>query len=405
MRLVNKTNQLDRQAWLLLLVSGLFAISTSLSSTFVNVYLWKIKEDYGVIGWYNLFAAISMATTFILAGKMIKKVDRVIAIRLGVAIHALFYLIVLWLGETSVHYVPILGSLLGIGAGFFWLAFHVLYFEITERYNRDIFNGVNGLLTSGAGIVAPLISGWVITRVDQLTGYRIIFGLSLTIFLIAVITSLFLKRRSAEGSFRLGTVIRHSFHRSSNLFWVNLAMLSQGIREGVLVFLVSLLVFVFTGDEFVLGIYLTTVSAVSLIAYLLVGRFMQPQRRNTSIFIGAVMLGVVVLPFVWSLETWAVFVLGIGAALFYPLYMVPLTSTVFDVIGENWRTVSLRVEFVVVRELALNIGRVLSILAFLWWVNYSSQLEQLRWFILAFGMMQLGAWATVRHIPLFAKRG
>lgn len=401
MRLMDEHDQLDRQAWLLLLINGLFAVSTALSSTFVNVYLWKIKQDYAVIGWYNLFASIAMAATFVAAGKMAKQVDRVVAIRLGVGIHAVFYLSVLSLGEASVQMVPVLGSLLGIGAGFFWLAFHVLYFEITERHNRDIFNGVNGLLTSGAGIVAPLLSGWVITRVDQLTGYRIIFGVSLVIFLFAVIVSFFLERRSAQGDFRLGTVMHHTLRRGTNWFWVNLAMLAQGIREGVLVFLISLLVYVSTENELALGVYLTTVSAVSLVSYYLVGRFMQPHRRNGAIFVGALMLGVVVLPFVWSMETWSLIVLGVGAAFFYPLYMVPLTSTVFDVIGENWKTANLRVEYVVARELALNIGRVLSIVSFLWWVRSSSEIEQLRWLILAFGFVQLFSWAMIRRVPFF----
>ncbi|OYD08887.1 MFS transporter [Paludifilum halophilum] len=400
MRLLGETNRLDKAAWLLLIISGLFALSTALSNTFVNVYLWKLKKDFALIGRYNLVNYAAMAITFIGAGRMAKRVDRVIAIRLGVALQAFFYLAVLWLGTSAPRYVTLLGMFIGVGSGFFWLAYNVLYFEITERYNRDIYNGINGLLTSVAGIVAPAVSGLVITRVDQLTGYRVIFSLSLSVFLVAVVISFMLKRRSARGIYRLRDILRLTFNRESHWYWVNLAMIAQGVREGLFAFLISLLVYVATGSELALGGYLTVSSAVALISYFLVGRWMRMSWRNESILFGAVMMGVVVLPLMWEVNTWTLIILGVGAALFYPVYMVPLTSVVFDVIGENQRTARLRVEYVVARELSLNTGRILSVGVFLWWIRRMPDPSEVKWLVLAVGFVQIFAWLTIRRIPL-----
>ena len=189
--LLTDRKQLDREAWLLQLISGLFAASTALSNTFVNVYLWKINSQFSLIGWFNLVGYVAMAAAFVVAGRLAKRVDRVVIVRLGVALQALFYLSVLMLGREAVRYVTLLGSFMGIGAGFFWLAYNLLYFEITERDNRDIYNGVNGLLVSAAGIIAPMLSGWIIKQVDQFTGYRIIFSISLGIFVMAVLVVAF----------------------------------------------------------------------------------------------------------------------------------------------------------------------------------------------------------------------
>jgi YQGE family putative transporter len=399
MGILNRLNRLDRQAWLLLAISGLFAVSTALSNTFVNVYLWKLKRDYGLIGWFNLLQYAAMAVTFIVSGRMAKSVDRVIVIRWGVAVHALFYLCVLLLGDGSARYISWLGGLLGVGAGLFWLAFNVLYFEITERNNRDVFNGMNGFLGSAAGIVAPLLSGWIITHVDRLTGYRIVFGLSMAIFLAAVMVSFLLKRRKVEGKYQLVSVLRQSFRMKERWRWVMAASVAQGAREGVFAFLIALLIYVTTQNEMVLGSFLTVSSLVSLIAFLLVGRYLRMQWRDESLFVGTFMMGVVVLPFVWKVDTWSLFLLGVGAALFYPLYMVPLTSTVFDVIGENKTSARLRIEYVVARELALNLGRVLSLALFLWWVSRTNDWEQLRWLLLIIGFVQIFVWWTLRHVP------
>ena len=59
--LLTDRKQLDREAWLLQLISGLFAASTALSNTFVNVYLWKINSQFSLIGWFNLVGYVAMA--------------------------------------------------------------------------------------------------------------------------------------------------------------------------------------------------------------------------------------------------------------------------------------------------------------------------------------------------------
>lgn len=400
--LLGNIDRLDREAWVLLLESGLFAVATSLSNAFVNVYLWKIKRDLILISWFNFTHYLVAAVTFVIAGWISKRVDRVVSIRLGVAMLSIFYLTVLLLGTRSIQYVWILGTLLGLGSGFFWLAYNVLYFEITDRANRDIFNGVNGFIGSVAGIVAPLVSGWIITRIDHLTGYRIIFGISMGIFLAAVVVSFLFKARSAQGRFRLINVLSLIKQPDKHWFWVNLAMIAQGMREGVFVFLIGLLVYETTGNELTLGTFFTVSSLVSLLSFYIVGRFSKPETRNGFIFIGTLMMGLMVLPFVFQVSSWTVFIFGVGAALFYPLYMAPLTSTVFDVIGENNQTALLRIEYVVARELALNLGRMSSILLFIWWVGRSDDIFHIRWFVLGIAFIQLFAWLAIRRVPPFS---
>jgi len=249
------------------------------------------------------------------------------------------------------------------------------------------------------------LSGWIIKRLDQLTGYRIIFSLSLGTFLLAVLISFFLKRRRAAGRFRLADILRLGVRRGSRWHWVSLAMIAQGAREGVFAFLIGLLVYIAAKDEWVLGTFLAVSSLVSLVTYYLAGRLMRPGWRDECILVGALMAGVAGLPILWELNTWTLFILGVGAALFSPLYLVPLTSTAFDVIGESQKTARFRVEFVVCRELFLSAGRVLSLLLFLWWVERAPSPEQLRWLVLAVGFAPVFAWLAIRHVPLPEGKG
>ena len=60
---------LNRDLVLLLSVGGLFTLATALSSTFVNVYLWKQSNDYLPIATYQFSIAFFQALTFIIAGR------------------------------------------------------------------------------------------------------------------------------------------------------------------------------------------------------------------------------------------------------------------------------------------------------------------------------------------------
>ncbi|MBS7529966.1 MFS transporter [Hazenella sp. IB182353] len=403
MKILGNIDRLDKEAWLLLLENGLFHIASALSDTFVNVYLWKIKHDWILISWFNFTHYLVGALTFILAGWLTKKVDRVIAVRLGVLMLSIFYVSVLFLGKQSVHYVILLGVIKGLGSGFFWMAYNVLYFEITERHNRDIYNGINGLIYSTAGIIAPFISGLIITKINHFTGYRIIFSISLSVFIAAVFVSFLYKRRHANRSYQLKKVIDLLKDKKNHWYWVSLAMVAQGLREGSFIFLIGLLVYVTTKSELTLGTYLTIASLVSLLSFYVVGKYLKPKRRNAFIFLGTLMMAFASVPLAFHVNQWTVFIFGVGSALFYPFYMSPLTSTVFDVIGENQDTANLRIEYVVVRELALTLGRLVSILLFIWWVNESSSLLHIRWYAFVIGFVQLFAWLAIRKVPLLAE--
>ena len=62
--------------------------------------------------------------------------------------------------------------------------------------------------------------------------------------------------------------------RGTHWYWVNLAMIAQGAREGTFAFLIGLLVYIAAKDEWVLGNFLAISSLVSLVTYYVVGRFM-----------------------------------------------------------------------------------------------------------------------------------
>lgn len=356
--------ELTRDLMLLLLIGGLYALSIALSMTFVNVYLWKQSGEFVDLALYNLTAVVFQPITFILAGRWAKKIDRVIVLRLGVIFLSVFFFAVLFLGERANQFLLVLGALIGIGFGFYWLAFNVLTFEITEPETRDFFNGFLGLLTSFAGMIGPILSGFIITRMEKFTGYTVIFTISLSLFVIAVLISFMLKRRAAEGKFYFRKVLAER-KNNGNWRYILYAHFFQGLREGTFVFVIVVWVYITTGSELAIGTYGLVASAVQFISYYAVTRLVKSNARKKAILIGGMILYVAIFLIVFDLSFTKLIMYGILISIAYPLLLVPYLSLTYDVIGKSWRSAEMRVEYIVVRELFLNAGRIVSVLAFL----------------------------------------
>ncbi|MDF2857648.1 MAG: hypothetical protein K0Q87_3499 [Neobacillus sp.] len=361
--------ELTKDLSLLLIIGGLYSLSVALSNTFVNIYLWKQTGEYSDLALYNLSIVVLQPLTFILAGRWAKKIDRVIVLRIGVSFLAIFYLTVLITGKHAATYLLLLGALLGIGYGFYWLAYNVLTFEITEPETRDFFNGFLGILSSTGGMIGPLSAGFIITRFEKFTGYSIVFGLSLSLFALAVFLSFSIKPRPAKGKYCFRRILQE---RKNNNNWrlITNAHFFQGLREGTFLFMITVFVYISTGSEMALGTFGLINSGISFIAYYFASRLIKKKHRKKAILIGGIILYCAVVLIVWDLTFRNLLIYAGMIAVAYPLLLVPYMSTTYDVIGTAWKAAEMRIEYIVVREIFLNLGRFVSILIFLGTVTW-----------------------------------
>ncbi|MEX1031598.1 MAG: MFS transporter [Paenibacillaceae bacterium] len=397
---MEKSRKLVPQAVLLLVVHGLFAAAQALSGTFVNVYIWKVKSDFALIGWFALATQIAGALTFWLAGKWVKEHNKMMVLRLGVGVSALFYVLVLILGKQSADMVVVLGCVQGVASGLFWLAFNVVYFEVTGPEDRDLFNGWSGLLGSASGMLAPWISGLVITRIGDGSGsgYRWIFSLSLVVFIIGIIVSFFLSKRKLKCSYSWFYGFHELRKQGSRWRYALPALSAQGIREGVFAFVFGVLIYIATNNETKVGNFLLYSSAVGLVSFWAVGRWIKPNHRKIAMLFGVVMMVLAIVPLFWAVNYGTLLIFGIVAALFFPLYIIPMTSTVFDLIGKDEESANHRVEFIVIRELALDAGRIIGTIIFIIVVSWKESVLAMNWLLLGIGCSPIIAWIFMRQI-------
>jgi len=388
--------RLDGQTRLLLAVNGLFITAGAFSGTFLGVYIWKASKNFSLLGWFTLLSYLCMALTFWTAGSAVKRGRKRLVLQLGIFASAVFYALVLALGHRCIAYIVPLGVLQGFANGLFWVSFNVLYFEVTDAANRDRFNGLAGVIGALAGMLAPWSSGFLISRMAAETGYRIIFIVSLTVFVLGAVVSFWLRNRPPGGPYdwrhpiRIWQVPRTPWHS------VLTALAVQGVRESVFGLMIGLLVYIQTGSELKLGNFTLLSSAVSFMSFYAVGRWLKPAWRVKGMLVGAIVITAIVLPFFFGIRYGTMLAFGVGIGLFFPLYGIPMTSAVFDLIGRNEDSASRREEYVVVRELALSAGRVFGMIVFLITIQISRSPAVLNVMLLVVGSAPIFSWLLMR---------
>ncbi len=399
-----RDGKLDDQTLLLLAVNGLFVMATALSGTYFGIYIWKASNDYFKLGWFTLITHLCMGLTFWIAGNAAKEGNKMILLRLGIAISAGFYALVLLLKGSAMHYIWLLGIVQGAATGLFWLAYNVVYFEATEPDNRDKFNGWAGTIASLIGIVVPWSSGWLISRLGGEGGYRAIFIASAGVFLAAIATSFFIRNRKTSGNYHWQWPYHLLKQRDSSWPKVMGALAAQGVRESVFGVLIGVLIYVQTGSEMKLGNYMLLTSAVGFASFLCVGKWLKPKWRYGGMLTGAVALIAVILPMFAGFSYATLLAFGLGASLFFPLYILPMTTVVFDLIGKDEESAEKRVEYVVARELALNVGRIVGMAVFMGVIYVSQTPPAMMWLLLAIGSSPLLSWLFMRKALLAGEK-
>ncbi|OAS85063.1 MULTISPECIES: MFS transporter [Metabacillus] len=384
---------------LLLVIGGLYSLSISLSNTFVNVYLWKQSGEFIDLGIYNLSIVIMQPITFIFAGRLAKKIDRVVVLRLGVIFLAIFFMSVLIIGGSAAKFIILLGGTLGIGYGFYWLAFNVLTFEITEPETRDFFNGFLGIMNSTAGMVGPIIAGFIISRLKNFTGYTTIFSISLLLFSGAVVLSFFLKRRPAEGDYLFKRIFNER-KRDRNWKMITSAHFFQGLREGTFAFVIGVFVFIATGSELALGKFGLVNSSAAFIAYFLATRIIKKTKRKMFILMGGIFLYLSIFVILFDLSYQRLLIYAVLIAFGYPMLFVPYASITYDVIGRAWNITKARIEYIVVKEIFLNSGRIVSILGFIVAVTLFNEKQSIPILLAIVGAGHLIIYFFVRNVQL-----
>ncbi|GAQ19288.1 MFS transporter [Oceanobacillus picturae] len=106
-------------------------------------------------------------------------------------------------------------------------------------------------------------------------------------------------------------------------------------------------------------------SGLSFVFYFIATKFIKNKLRKKAILLGGLILFFSTFIILFNLGYVQLIIYAVFIGIAYPIINVPYVSMTYDVIGKAWKAKEMRVEYIVVRELFVNLGRVASIVLFL----------------------------------------
>ncbi|GAB2698882.1 MFS transporter [Paenibacillus thermoaerophilus] len=355
--------RLSAEAVTSLIVHFFFILGSNMAGLFLNLYLWRLTESLWVNGLYNIIAYSLTPFAFALGGWVSKKMDRVIALRIGVALTALFYLLVIIVRESVVDWYPLFAVFAALASSFYWSAYLTIMYDVSTEQNRIRYMGFNMIAFTAAGLVGPMLAGWIIAWNEGLRGYIIVFSFAFVMYLLTTVASLRIRAvQTHHHAYYLkfaGLLLRKQKLWRGSL----MAFLTLGTLQGIMLFLPNILLYKALPDEQWIGYVGAICSLVSIGVSLGMTRAARERHARLYLVIGAAGFSAAALLLTLGVDLFTVVMFMLLHALINPLYSNTLNSYYYRLVAQLPLKGQLAIEAVVIRETFLNIGRVVSIFA------------------------------------------
>ena len=384
--------KLSPAARILVWVQFLFNLAMGLAGIFVNAFLWKTNHSIAAVARFNLVGFFVAMIAFQAAAWFTKRYRSSVSLSVGMGFYAGFYLLLLVTGEQAGRWLVPLGLLYGVGMACYWAALHTLTYDLTGDEGRDYFYGISGFFNTVAVTVAPLASGQLLDAISGVQGYRLIFGLTLANFIATMLVSRLIRDRGSDRDYRWREVWLPA---RPNPLWRRImwAHLFLGVRDGMFSWITLLLLFMYTGGELAFGRVNSVLSLTGLLAYQLVGRFLNPGNRRAALTGGTLAHLLVTVFMAVFLNVYGVVIYAFFAIALVVVWSVPLASLSFEAIESQGEGPRLRIEYIAAREIPLGIGRVITIGTFLLLAARFGEIDVLRWHLpVVAGLLVVGSW-------------
>lgn len=349
---------MSKEEWQLIKLNGLFFFTVSIAGIFVNLFLFQLGGFRAVVT-YGLFNLTLILIVYLLSGYFLKRYSSKTLIRSGLLLFVISYTALFLLGEKSVSFLIPLGIIQGLANGCYWPGNNLTQYVATHEHSRnEYFGKLFFYMNIGAGF-GPILGGAIIYFFNlyhlKFVGYSGVFFLVALLFAALFwITNKLPAHRGNQFSF--WAILKHK--RSLN--W-KIALSQQffyGLFDVSFSSFSSILIFLFLKEEFSVGVVNTVSTFVFALANFLAIRLL---KKHKQIYILGMFLSTLGLFLFGISQTWlGIFGLILLSNSFLPLLNITTSKSLYDTIDlakEDWKS---KYHFLVERDMALGIARILT---------------------------------------------
>lgn len=386
-----------REHGILLGVMACMLVVGSFSAAFINTFLYSFASGtnsagLNVVARYNLFSALYMVAFCALVGIVAKRITYRVSMAIGAALHILFYAcVIIFMGNIQTH-IGFVAMLSGISTAFFYIAYNSLVTAMIGNVARKQYVMFQSIISVACGIIFPLISGVIIYVINSIAGYMTVFAFCIIISAICLVLCFMVPklRGQSKQTYFAGILIK-SFS-SGRYFAISICDCLLGLKEGIVMFLLPVIIIRLTENVFVVGFYVSVCTLATVLSGLLFQKINLVRYPYVTMFMAIFLQTVASAVLIFSLNIWTVFGFGVVNSLLSTLCFAPINAQYYNVlesVGKNLTKKTL--ETTCTKEIYYNLGKIIAILFLGITITNTTGIFVL---ITAFFMLQFITWGT-----------
>ena len=368
---------MNQALWNVLLRHSLFLYARNMFRFFLSVYLWRETGDIRIVCMFNMLFWGFHLVAFFYGCQLIKLGYPNQLIKTGILGIAVLTFAVALLQEQTVEYVYLIGVLLGLFNGQYWVVNHLDMFDKSTKQNRTTFFSYRQSFVNTTKVAMPVVAwlAFVLFSTTQ-AAYNFLFLLAAASSIAALFFTSVKRQKETpcdlRGTFRI--------LRSTPRFWdvALVSMINAALIKGAIFgLLMPILIFELLEGEIGLSSVETWTQVGTVVAAYVFARY----KKNTElmrmvIYVGSLVLfvGLMALYVKFSPLTYAIYIIAFVVSSSSLAFAWNTTSANFTHTIKDYK--KYRIEYIAIKEVFVIIG-VLSGYAFLYMFN-SIGVEALR---------------------------
>jgi len=342
--------------------ASIFNLALSMAYIFEPIFLYKLGYSLIQILWFYLAVYVAYVVFIIPVTKITSRIGYKHAILISSFFYILywFFLYQLNFHISFIYFLPIL---LGLQKSFFWPPYHADIATHSEKLQEGREVGVLLSLVELASIAGPFLGG----AISYLFGFKLLFATSGLLMLLSAYPLFKTADYYALHAFRFSNFWRILKRQKGNFFgyW--------GYAEDLMIMTFwPIYVFLVIPNFFSIGLIATVASLIAVVLMLYWGRLADRFDKELLIKLGAVYYCLVWLLRGLAHSFWSVFAIDSLGRTAKGMVNVPMVSMTYDMAGS--REPDYAMAYVVFYELSLSVGKVVTALAAILLLTWTSNL-------------------------------
>lgn len=338
---------LNKELKELYLSMAIKSLAIAMVGIFIPAYLY-LRTPAGLIGVATFYLAISLVhlITSPWSAMLASRYGLKHALGISVPLYVLFYFLLAYHSTLSLLWIVLIGVIGGLADSIFWVALHAHMIRISDKKHRGEEVGLLYSVSVVSKILGPLIGALIVTFFS----FNVLFMTVVFLYVVSLVPLTFSGENHIAQQFSYSS-LHATYAKYKKALFSCVPFGALGIGEAVLW---PLFIFLLIDAYLSFGFIFTVAEVILMVSYTLVGR-VSDHGKGSVMWIGSTFH--TLNWFIRATTTNVGFLLSTVplTSILYPMIQVPFLSSHYAYAKASRHPI----EFVVLREMFIHIGRIL----------------------------------------------